>query len=316
MGDRNDNNQYYKMRWVIFWIFLSLFVITTVLTLLSLFGVTLDDVDEKFKQKLYWVYIGELAVAVFALFYSLFGIEKKDHSDIKKGRGNKLMAEEINNKNYSHHNFDKIISELRKEQNEGGLYKAWNKENEDSQIPWEYLFNIGIQRILYAASIIHKGAKSANFWVCHSVNSVQEPSFFRSDQREGNFKFEQMVVYTARGVQFRGRRINLNTTNQNILPVYAKVVKTRSCEIIKLKQNENEFDSLTELALGSTHILGIPAITPKSNDNYQVNHPMSITVDLFLENENRDSELILKRASEVQELLLKLSEFWNRNATK
>ncbi len=148
------------------------------------------------------------------------------------------------------------------------------------------------------------------------MNSVQEPSFFRSDQREGNFKFEQMVVYTARGVQFRGRRINLNTTNQNILPVYAKVVKTRSCEIIKLKQNENEFDSLTELALGSTHILGIPAITPKSNDNYQVNHPMSITVDLFLENENRDSELILKRASEVQELLLKLSEFWNRNATK
>lgn len=302
----NVPDQKDRMRWIIFWVFLILFAITTVLTLLSLFAF-IPAPDEDIKQNLYYVYIIELAIAISALFYSLFGLKKKDDQD-QENEPNK----EEEKANFPQ-KFPKIIKEITSEFSEDGLftiYDIWRSKND--QIPAEYLFNIGIQRLLNAATLIYPGAISANFWVCQTLKEGV-PSFFKSEQREGTFEFEQMVVSTDKGVRFRGKPINLSLTKINSLPVYARVVLTKQIELIGLETNNEKFDSTAEIQLGASHILGIPAINESlSDEKYYLNQPLAITLDLKLKEQN-DQRLIKENAQDLQLALGRLTNFWFNN---
>ncbi len=73
----SGTSQLDRMRWYIFWIFIALFVIASILTILGLFfGV--GDLNERHEDKLVMAFVIEVGVAVAALFYSLFGLKKPE----------------------------------------------------------------------------------------------------------------------------------------------------------------------------------------------------------------------------------------------
>jgi hypothetical protein len=71
----NQPSQFERMRWYIFWIFIILFVIASVLTILGLFF-GIGNLSERHEDKLVLAFVIEVGVAVAALFYSLFGLKK------------------------------------------------------------------------------------------------------------------------------------------------------------------------------------------------------------------------------------------------
>jgi hypothetical protein len=72
-----DNTDQKRMRDIMFYVFISLFIALTILTILSLFfGLT--KLKEKYESTLVTTFIIEVGAAVIALFYGLFGIKKKE----------------------------------------------------------------------------------------------------------------------------------------------------------------------------------------------------------------------------------------------
>jgi len=69
-----------KMQWIMFSVFLTLFVIITLATVLALFaGVGhLSDIEKSFLLK---TFIGEVSAVIIALFYSLFGMNKSQPTE-------------------------------------------------------------------------------------------------------------------------------------------------------------------------------------------------------------------------------------------
>lgn len=64
-----------KMRWILFWVITSLFVIIVMITLFVLFFGGGSATEEE-RSVLFYTFIVEIGVAVFALFYSVFGLKK------------------------------------------------------------------------------------------------------------------------------------------------------------------------------------------------------------------------------------------------
>ena len=81
------NDQRESMRWVLFWVFVTLFVVIVAATLLSVFfGFGNPSPGER--KTLFTAFIVEIATAVFALFYSLFGLTKgQGQSRVRLGLG-------------------------------------------------------------------------------------------------------------------------------------------------------------------------------------------------------------------------------------
>lgn len=76
------------MRLVMFWVFISLFVIVVLATLsLIFFGLGSPTPEER--SLLFKVFIGEVGAAVVALFYSLFGLRK----DVAPTEGERLKSD-------------------------------------------------------------------------------------------------------------------------------------------------------------------------------------------------------------------------------
>jgi uncharacterized membrane protein YqhA len=69
-------NQYFTMRWIIFYVFMVLYVTLMVFTILAVFFNTFELPEEQ-EEVLFYAFITEIGVAVIALFYSLFEINRK-----------------------------------------------------------------------------------------------------------------------------------------------------------------------------------------------------------------------------------------------
>jgi hypothetical protein len=81
----NDHSE--SMRWVLFWVFVTLFVVIVVATLLTVFF-HFGSPSESERKALFTAFIVEIAAAVFALFYSLFGLRKSGkQSRVRLGLG-------------------------------------------------------------------------------------------------------------------------------------------------------------------------------------------------------------------------------------
>lgn len=64
-----------KMRWIVFYIFIGLFVLIVLVTIAAVFY-GFGNVPQEVRQSVFNIYIIEIGVAVIALFYSLFGLKK------------------------------------------------------------------------------------------------------------------------------------------------------------------------------------------------------------------------------------------------
>jgi magnesium-transporting ATPase (P-type) len=69
-------NQYFTMRWIIFYVFLVLYVTLVIFTILAVFFNTFELPPEQ-EQVLFYAFITEIGAAIVALFYSLFEIHRK-----------------------------------------------------------------------------------------------------------------------------------------------------------------------------------------------------------------------------------------------
>jgi hypothetical protein len=83
------SSQSETMRWYLFWVFISLFVIISILTILALFF-EVGQIGEDDKGKLVTAFLLEVGLAVGALFYSLFKLKPPAGSTIAE---NLLPAE-------------------------------------------------------------------------------------------------------------------------------------------------------------------------------------------------------------------------------
>ena len=75
-----NEKQITTMRWVLFWIFTTLFVLIVIATLSMVF-LGFGEPTESERNLLFKVFIGEIGVSVVALFYSIFGIKTKSKED-------------------------------------------------------------------------------------------------------------------------------------------------------------------------------------------------------------------------------------------
>lgn len=69
-------NQYFTMRWIIFYVFLVLYVTLVVFTILAVFF-NVFELPEGQEEVLFYAFITEIGAAIVALFYSLFEINRK-----------------------------------------------------------------------------------------------------------------------------------------------------------------------------------------------------------------------------------------------
>lgn len=74
------NNQKHQMKWILFWVFLSLFI-TMVLCTLSTVFLGFGAPTEEERNLLVKMLMVEVATAVIALFYSIFGIKNKSEPE-------------------------------------------------------------------------------------------------------------------------------------------------------------------------------------------------------------------------------------------
>lgn len=96
--DTITNSDQRKMRSVMFYVFLAIFVVLTFLTILSLFfGLT--KLKEQYQSTLVITFVIEVGVAIAALFYGLFGLKKTDENtgDEKKPEADALTLLQKNN---------------------------------------------------------------------------------------------------------------------------------------------------------------------------------------------------------------------------
>lgn len=71
-----------QMRWILFWVFVSIFAIVSLLTILAVFF-GLGAPSEEERKTLLYAFIVESGAAVIALFYSLFSLKGKLDSEAK-----------------------------------------------------------------------------------------------------------------------------------------------------------------------------------------------------------------------------------------
>jgi thiol:disulfide interchange protein len=64
-----------RMRWYLLWVFVGLFIVVSVLTILSLFF-GIGNLNERHEGKLVTAFVLEVGLAVAALFYSLFALKR------------------------------------------------------------------------------------------------------------------------------------------------------------------------------------------------------------------------------------------------
>lgn len=63
------------MKWILFWVFISFYVIITILTIFALFF-ELGNLAEDYKTSLFTTFLIETGVGIITLFYSLFGLNR------------------------------------------------------------------------------------------------------------------------------------------------------------------------------------------------------------------------------------------------
>ncbi len=66
-----------KMKWVLFWVFIAIYIIVTLLTILALFF-DLGNLATDYKTPLFTTFIIETGVGIITLFYSLFGLSRNE----------------------------------------------------------------------------------------------------------------------------------------------------------------------------------------------------------------------------------------------
>jgi hypothetical protein len=77
-----DQNQQSKMKWILFYVFVSLFVIIVILTIASVFF-NMGKLSDDMRKTLSTAFILEIGGAVVALFYSMFNLRRTDKSRIR-----------------------------------------------------------------------------------------------------------------------------------------------------------------------------------------------------------------------------------------
>lgn len=70
-----ESKQYHLMRWILFWIFVALFLLIVVCTVLVVFF-GIGSPNEEERSLLFKWFLGEIGAAVIALFYAIFGIRQ------------------------------------------------------------------------------------------------------------------------------------------------------------------------------------------------------------------------------------------------
>ncbi len=78
-----NEDQKAKMRWYMFWVFMVLFIIVSILTISALFF-DFGQLESKYKDNLTWAFVLEVGGAVVALFYSIFDIKRPQTQEPKR----------------------------------------------------------------------------------------------------------------------------------------------------------------------------------------------------------------------------------------
>ncbi len=74
-----DPEQARIMRWALFWIIVTLYVVIVLATLSTLF-LEFGNLTTQERGTLFTVFLVEIGVAVFALFYAIFGLRKQEQT--------------------------------------------------------------------------------------------------------------------------------------------------------------------------------------------------------------------------------------------
>ncbi len=86
-----NEDQKAKMRWYMFWVFMILFVIVSILTISALFF-DFGQLESKYKDNLIWAFVLEVGGAVVALFYSIFDI-KRPQAQVKNNSQEQIASD-------------------------------------------------------------------------------------------------------------------------------------------------------------------------------------------------------------------------------
>lgn len=299
LGDYMERKQKTAIGWILFLTFWCVFVLTCLGVLAMLFF-NFGFVKPNERGILINTFLVQTAAAVGALFFSFFNLRKQQSPVTHVREDDPVRYVD---------NFYELIEEISVEFEPNGSYSIWGVRSSGNSVTADYLYRIGMQKLLYAATKIHRCASAANLWACNMIEP-SKPEFFYSAEREGHFNFSQLISKGAKGIDHRAQRVDFSKEN---LPVFALVINTKRPELVRISGADNGFDSREETKLGNNHILGIPS-NIKDLEDILEDHPLSITVDLRLDETElgRERETIMKRAERLQDQLDKLCYFYRQ----
>jgi len=209
--------------------------------------------------------------------------------------------------------FDSLMRNLRSTI-DAEPFLSWQDLREGSPVKDLYLLRIFFQQLIFAASRIDDHALgSANLWVAHLTPGRSEVHL-RSEEREGFFAADQLVVYTPEQVNIRANKVNeikgLLDTNSAGAQAYLK------SQPVLIATKRSEFPSQLDTKAGITHILGIPLCDPHEFRQIlsaqQEGSPLAITVDFHFDAEpdQDDVQLLVAAANQLTELYRTFSGRW------
>ena len=170
-------------------------------------------------------------------------------------------------------------------------------------------------RLLFAATKIHPSAVgSANLWVSHQADgkAQTEPLFLRSEEREGYFAIDQLVVAIGHNVKYRPNPVSYESADREALSVAARALVELRPVLGSAKASL--YDSRAEQTLGITHILGVPLLgnLQSVKESSLDGTPISITIDLHFDGDpdTPTKEQLTAHGGQITELVSSFRKTW------
>ena len=214
--------------------------------------------------------------------------------------------------------YRQLLDELRAEVNEEP-FRSWKKLREHSDVDDVYLLRIFLQRLVYVATRMHKKALgSANLWVAHYEGDGS--LHLRSEEREGLFATDQLVVYLGKfgaggGVTIRANQIHSDGDSISRNSAGARAFVTGKPELVTTATTR--FNSRSDREEGVTHVLGVPLHSSREVKDMEVGKeiegtPLAITIDFHFEDEPSlgEVEILTQGATEITALFKEFQQRW------
>jgi hypothetical protein len=287
-----SGEQEYRMRWIMFWVFITAFALILIFTISSVFFGYGQPTSEE-RRLLFKTFIVEVGIAIAALFYSLFGIKRGTEKASLK-TSNIESEHSILPQSYS---FSTIIGEIldtvnRIEADNGSLVR-WHVSRGDGPRLFDGIYS----SLLYASSAAVTGSVHARFY-----GNLMEWDSQKKQLRVRFFSgpYNDEIITRNFPVEGKGQGVASEVFKSGIIQIRNRM--------------ESELKEKGEARLNAMVCVPIPDLEPKENTKQIVilNIDAGI-IDVFPSPGNWQSSEMRNRVEDLARLISRVNKLYRRH---